>query len=96
MAVRLVTGSLSAALSDTVSALDLEAQDDAVVALALAYAEAIDEQSGDPDALNSLGPKLLSTLVELKATPKSRTVKSAAPVSKVKTPLELMREARSS
>lgn len=80
----------------TIAELELSDQDQAAIRLATTYAEAMD-QSDDPAVLERLGPKLLAVLVELGATPKARAGLQKAPERpKAKSPLEILREARSS
>ena len=83
---------LDAALSQTVTSNS----DAAAVALAKAYADAID--AGEPDALKDLGSKLLTCLEALGMTPLARTTlkrgTSGGPVAE-ETPLERRRRERS-
>ena len=60
------------AVTNAVQALTLEPEDDAAVALARQYAAAIDDADNPADALEKLGPKLLSVLEQLGATPRAR------------------------
>ncbi len=86
------------AAAETVRELPAEALDAAAVRLAQLYAEAIDvgacpECAGRSSVLAELGPKLLAALVELGATPRSRSaVKGGGEVGS--SPLERLRAAR--
>jgi hypothetical protein len=57
------------AVTQTLAALDLTAADEALRRLAWSYAEALD---ADPESLATLGPRLLSALESLQATPRAR------------------------
>jgi hypothetical protein len=66
--VRLVDGTLAAAVSSAVAHLELTPADDAAVRLTLHYAEALDAGGG----VEKLGPALLRCLQQLGATPMAR------------------------
>ncbi|MEC3975095.1 terminase small subunit [Amycolatopsis sp. H20-H5] len=72
--LRDVAGLLVTAVAETVAGLEISPEDRAVVKLAAAYAEQIDD--ADPaeraDVLEKLGPRLLAALDALGATPKAR------------------------
>ncbi len=61
---------LAPAVAETIAALDLKPEDTAAALLARRYAKAIDD--GDGDTLSWLGPKLLTVLEQLGATPAAR------------------------
>jgi hypothetical protein len=65
-------GLLAAAVAETIRALDLVPADAAGVALALRYADTIDQADNRADAVERLGPKLLAVLDALGATPTAR------------------------
>lgn len=63
----------------SLEAAQLEPQDAAAAALAVAYAEQIDAWTGSAEALVAFGPRLLTVLARLGCTPTSRAAKQAAP-----------------
>jgi hypothetical protein len=78
---------------------DLDPRDKAAAALAVSYAEHIDDPQdwGDVqrDPLAELGPKLLACLVQLGLTPAARKgIVAAAPEVKPKNPVDELRAAR--
>lgn len=83
---------MAAALAETLSELTLVDADAAVVRLAKKYAAAIDE---DPDVLEKIGPKLLSCLEALGATPRARAaLRKGGEPSRVESRLAVLRAAR--
>lgn len=71
---------LGPAVRSTIEALDLEAVDDAVVRLALHFAETIDDNDNQAWAMRWLAPHLLDCLAALGATPAARAaIKGGAP-----------------
>lgn len=84
---------LEPVVAKTVATLTLAPEDAAAAGLALRYAAEIDAAADKAEALDRLGPKLLSVLESLGATPRSRTAgkPSAAPAR-----LEALRAARRS
>lgn len=71
---------LSPAVRSTIDALDLEAVDDAVIRLALHFAETIDDNDNQAWAMRWLAPHLLDCLAALGATPAARAaIKGGAP-----------------
>lgn len=65
-----VDGMLGPAVAEMLCVLDLAPEDVAAARLARRYAAAIDD--GNPDTLDALGPKLLTALESLGATPRAR------------------------
>src|SRR5258708_20648956 len=63
---------LGPAVAATVAGLTLAAADSAAVKLAQRYAAAIDDADNRAEALERLGPKLLTVLESLGATPAGR------------------------
>lgn len=86
---------LTTAVHTAVQALQTGPEDTAAVRLALLYAAAIDSNDDQAayTALNDMGPKLLSTLDALGATPKSRRTRKTPP-SRAESRLEVLRATR--
>lgn len=63
---------LGPAVAETISALSLTPQDAAAARLAERYAREVDDAEDPAEMLDRLGPKLLSALVQLGATPAAR------------------------
>ncbi len=93
--LRSVDTLLTTAVHTSVDALHTGPEDVAVVRLALLYAAAIDsnDEQAAYAALNDMGPKLLSALDALGATPKSRGARKP-PASRAQSRLEALRAAR--
>lgn len=70
--LQLVEGTLSYAVNDTLEQLKLGPLDTAAAQLARKYAKAIDDAPDLAEAIDSTGPKLLSCLESLGATPAAR------------------------
>lgn len=84
---------LAPAVADTIRQLDLADEDAAAVRLARRYAAAIDD--GGPATLNELGPKLLTVLESLGATPKARAaITKGTTASDTPSRLQALRAAR--
>lgn len=84
------------AVHEAVKALQIGPEDSAAVRLALLYAAAIDSNDDQAayTALNDMGPKLLSALDALGATPKSRGARKGVPPSRAQSRLEALRASR--
>lgn len=67
------------AVRSTIDALDLEAVDDAVIRLALHFAEVIDNHGDQAWAMRWLAPHLLDCLTALVATPAARAAIKGGP-----------------
>jgi hypothetical protein len=83
------------AVHDALNALQIAAEDVAAAQLARRYAEALDKAPDDAEVLAEFGPKLLSVLTALGATPRGRAAlgrKSAQPRGTRR--LEVLRAAR--
>jgi hypothetical protein len=65
---------LAPAVATTIGKLQLEDADAAVVKLAKRYAAAIDAAADQAGALERLGPKLLTALNALGASPRARSI----------------------
>lgn len=84
---------LTPAVQDALKALQPVAPEDhAVRRLALRYARAID--NGGTDELETFGPKLLSALSALGATPAARAKLKGGAATRAKSRLQALREAR--
>jgi hypothetical protein len=85
---------LGPAVAETVAALTTTLEDKAAVQLAKRYAATIDEAEDRAEAMEKLGPKLLTVLESLGATPASRArLKGGAP-SRAESRLQTLRAAR--
>lgn len=83
---------VSAALETAIGAVELKPVDEAAIALARAYASAIDL---DTEELSKLGPKLLAALESLLLTPRARAaVVKGAPDEPRTSPLDELRQRR--
>lgn len=80
-------------VAETLQALTLGPADSAAARLALRYAEHIDSAENPADALERLGPKLLSALVALGGTPSGRKGKAGG-VTVVGSRLQAVRDRR--
>lgn len=76
---------LGPAVRSTISALELEAVDDAVVRLAISYADVIDANDNPAWAMRWIGPELLACLTALGATPAARAAIKTGPAASPKT-----------
>src|SRR5262245_61273110 len=95
-ALRVVSELVIAAVEETIEALTLQPEDKAAVQLARKYATAIDEADPEDRAevLEKLGPKMLTALESLGATPAARAkLKGGAP-TRAQNRLEAIRSAR--
>jgi hypothetical protein len=84
-------------LTNAVRAQIADHPDQAAAALALAYAEALDDNAGEVEVLKDLGPGLLRVLESLALTPKARAAggpnsSPASPTPAAPSRLEAMRE----
>lgn len=92
-------GTVAASVSDAVGALELKPEDVATTRLAMKYAQQIDAASGmakESDVLEKLGPKLLTCLIELGATPRARSAALKPSAPQAGSQLSKLRSARSS
>jgi hypothetical protein len=81
------------AVQETLDSLALEPKDKAVAKLAELYATQIDQAEDRGRAIADLGPKLLSTLTALRATPAARVEQSKGGAGNV-SKLDALRAAR--
>lgn len=84
-------GAIRKALDAAVKVGPVTPADDAAVALARRYADALDATTS-PDLLDSLGPKLLATLTALGLTGAGRSAKSAPAAPTVPDELQAKRD----
>jgi len=85
------------AVAETINALQLAPEDAAAVQLARRYAAILDDAFALDDEVRTwgdLGPKLLSVLESLGATPKARAAALKGGASRVESRLAAIREAR--
>lgn len=94
MTLRDAADLLAPAVEETLSALTLSDEDRAAVRLVRHYAAAIDNAEDSLTALESFGPKLLSALAALGATPAARARLKAGGVGNGPSRLAALREAR--
>jgi hypothetical protein len=94
--LRSVDNLIAPAVTETVDALDLAPEDAAAVRLAKQYAAAIDDAPMDErvKVLSDLGPRLLTALTELGATPKARAAAMKGGGTRAESRLAAIRAAR--
>lgn len=91
-----MTGIYSAVLSGLAELEPLDPRDEAVARLALDYAQAMEDGTDRNIGIDTLGPKLLAALVQLRMTPQSRAaaVGGEAPPGAKADPLDEIRQRR--
>lgn len=92
--VRAADSLMASAVAETLDRLTLAPEDAAAARLARHYADAIDRADNPTDAMDRLGPKLLTVLESLGATPAARARLKGGVPTLAQSRLAVLRAAR--